>query len=50
MKPTQQDEEVLASVQSIVDLMRDQGLLQVAHTAYLHTYSDYRMGMKVNLP
>lgn len=28
MKPTQQDEEVLASVQSIVDLMRDQGLLR----------------------
>lgn len=28
VKPTEQDEEVLASVRSIVDLMRDQGLLQ----------------------
>lgn len=28
VKPTLQDEEVLASVRSILDLMRDQGLLQ----------------------
>jgi hypothetical protein len=28
VKPTLQDEEVLASVRSIVDLMSDQGLLQ----------------------
>ncbi len=28
MKPTQQDEEVLASVRSIVELVQDQGSLQ----------------------
>ena len=28
MKPNQQDEEVLASVRIIVELMRDQGLMQ----------------------